>query len=421
MEGYFNQFSWGKSLAVLSFLVWGLVFASSAQADDLSQQILDLRKQIEILAKQSQQYQGNINQKHKEGDTLQNQIAILNNQILKLEAQINITEKRISSTKLEIQDLEGQIFDTQTNISNQKQAIAELVSSMYQRDQLTLLAVLLKSSSLSDFADETERNQSLNTKLLDLVTRLKAEKDKLQQDKGIMDAKKTNLEDLNKRQVNQNFALNGTKNNKSVLLAQTRGQEAKYRSILGDVEARKAKFFNELKDLEAQALKSGAFIVHVAADFVPTGKVLRWPLEDYRFTQGYGMTSYARSGAYGGAPHNGVDIAGTYGDPVMAVADGTVLASGFNNGWGNWIAIRHAGLGNIVSLYGHMRAATALTNGTVVGAGGIIGYEGNTGNSSGAHVHLSIYKDFFTYINPKNGQLYFNYFEGSINPSNLLP
>jgi murein DD-endopeptidase MepM/ murein hydrolase activator NlpD len=422
MRGHYNKsFRWGKAIAVFAFLALGLVFAFRTRADDVSQKILDLRKQIEALTKQAQQYQANVNQKHKEGDTLQNQISILNNQILKLEAQINITDKQIKSTKFEIQDLEGQIFDTQEKIDNQKEAIGELVSSMYQRDQMSLLSVLIKSPRLSDFADESERAQNLNNRLLGLVTELKTDKDKLQQDKAEMDAKKTNLEDLNKRQINQNISLSGTKDNKNTLLAQTRGQEAKYKAMLSDVETKKAKFFNELKDLEAQALRTGSFIVHITADSIPGAGSLRWPMQDFRITQGYGMTSYARAGAYGGAPHNGVDFAAAYGDPINTVGDGIVLASGFNSGWGNWVAVRHPGLGNIVSLYGHMRAPTGLANGTVLSAGAILGYEGSTGNSTGAHLHLSIYKDFFTYINPKNGQLYFNYFEGSLSPMNYLP
>jgi murein DD-endopeptidase MepM/ murein hydrolase activator NlpD len=133
------------------------------------------------------------------------------------------------------------------------------------------------------------------------------------------------------------------------------------------------------------------------------------------------MTSYAKRGVYGGAPHNGIDISGGYGQPIRPVADGIVLASGFNNGWGNWIAIRHPSLGNLVSLYAHMRSPASLANGTPVSSTSIIGYEGSTGNSTGPHLHLSIYSDFFTYINEKNGQLYFNYFEGTLNPLDYLP
>jgi murein DD-endopeptidase MepM/ murein hydrolase activator NlpD len=103
------------------------------------------------------------------------------------------------------------------------------------------------------------------------------------------------------------------------------------------------------------------------------------------------------------------------------MAEGVVLASGHNNGWGYWLAIRHPNLGNLVTLYAHLRSPAALANGTPVSKSSIIGYEGSTGNSTGSHLHLSVYSDFFTYINPKNNQLYFNYFEGTLNPLDYLP
>lgn len=411
-------------LTVFLFSIFCLLFSFNfAKAEDINQQILDLRKQIEELTKQAEQYKGTIAQKQKEANTLKRQIDILNNQILQLQTRIAITDRQVSSAKLEIVGLEGQIFDKQGKIDEQRQAIGELLSLLYERDRLSLLAVLLKTPRLSDFMGQAQQEENLNGKLLGLLGELKDEKASLEENKNRLEQKKTELEVLNKKQNAQRASLSGSKTSKNQLLAQTRGQEAQYQKLLSDVEKKQAQFFAELKNLESQALKSGAFIVHITADSVPPkgSKIFRWPESaGFYLTQSYGMTSYARRGAYGGAPHNGVDISSGYGEPVYPAADGTVLASGFNNGWGNWIAIRHPTLGNLVSLYAHMGAPAALANGTSVSAGSIIGYEGSTGNSTGSHLHLSVYRDFFTYINEKNGQLYFNYFEGTLNPLDYL-
>ncbi len=413
-----------QALVVFCFLAaFFLGFFTAFAADDINQQILDLRKQIEELTKQAEQYKGNIAQKQKEANTLKRQIDILNNQILQLQTKISITDRQISSSKLEIIDLEGQIFDKQGKIDEQRRAIGELLSLLYERDRLSLLAVLLKTPRLSDFMGQAQQEENLNTKLLGLVTELKDEKASLEESKNSLEQKKTELETLNKKQNAQRASLSGSKTSKNQLLAQTRGQEAQYQKLLSDVEKKQNEFFSELKSLESRALGSGAFIVHVTADTVPPKgtNIFRWPEDDFYITQSYGMTSYARRGAYGGAPHNGVDISSGSGSAIGAAADGVVLASGANNGWGNWIAVRHPALGNLVSLYGHMRAPAALANGTSVSAGSIIGYEGSTGNSTGSHLHLSVYRDFFTYINEKNGQLYFNYFDGTLNPLDYLP
>lgn len=408
-------------MLVVLVILASLFVTFFARADeDINQKILDLRKQIEELTKQADQYKDNIAQKQKEANTLQRQIDVLNNQILKLQVKIAITDRQVAETKLEITDLEGQIFDTQEKINHKRQAIGELLSFLYERDQLSLLAVLLKNPQLSSFSSQTQQVQNLNKRLVGLLAELKSEKERLESDKTRLDQKKTELESLNQKQINQRISLSGSKASKDTLLAQTRGQEVKYQKLLSDVEKRKAEFFSELKEFEAKALKTGAFIVHVTADSVPPAgtKIFQWPYEDYTLTQGYGVTAYSRRGVYGGAPHNGIDITAGYGSPIKPVAAGAILASGFNNGWGNWVAVRHTG--GLVSLYAHMRSPAGLTNNTPVAASSIIGYEGSTGNSTGSHLHLSIYRDFFTYINKKNGQLYFNYFEGTLNPLDYL-
>ena len=411
----------GQAISILAGLFIFLLLSQGVFAlDDTSQKILDLRKQIEELTKQAEQYKGTIAQKQKQADTLKKQIDILNSQIARLQLSINITDRQISTTKLEINDLEGQIFDTTEEINEKKSAIGELLSLAYERDKLSMLAVLIKSQRLSDFADQAHQAENLNNKLVSLLAELKTQKETLEQDKQQLDAKKSELETLNSKQINQKGVLSGSKASKDTLLVQTKGQEAKYQQMLNDIEKKKAAFFAELQKFEAEALKSGAFIVHVTADSVPPRgtRIFQWPYDDFYTTQGYGMTAYARRGAYGGSPHNGVDIASGAGSAIRPIGAGTILASGFNSGFGNWVAVLHDR--NLVSVYAHMRSPSGLANTTPVMTGSIIGYEGSTGNSTGSHLHLSLYRDFFTYINAKNGQLYFNYFDGTLNPLDYL-
>ncbi len=417
-----------QALVVFCFLAaFFFGFSTAFAADDINQQILDLRKQIEELTKQADQYKGTILQKQKEADTLKRQVDILNNQILQLQTKISITNRQISSAKLEIVGMEGQIFDKQGKIDQQRKAIGELLSLLYERDQLSLLAILLKTPRLSDFMGQAQQEQNLNTKLLGLITELKDEKASLEESKNQLEQKKAELEALNQKQNAQNVSLSGSKVNKNQLLAQTRGQEAQYQNMLNEVEQKQSQFFNELQKLENQAIQSGAYIVHVTATYVPPkgANIFKWPYDDYVLTQGYGCTTYARcgksSGPYGGAPHNGVDITEGSGSAIHPAADGMILASGHNDGWGNWVAVRHPQLYNLVTLYAHMKSPSGLANGTSITTNSVIGYEGSTGNSTGSHLHLSVYSDFFTYISDKSSQVYFNYFEGTLNPFNYLP
>lgn len=410
-----------KFFGLLFVLIMFLATTEQAFAqDDISQKILDLRRQIEELTKQAEQYTSNINKKQQEADTLQRQIDILNNQIAKLETKISITSRKIISSKIQIDSINIKIQDTTREINRKQDAVGELVKLVYRRDRENLLSLLLKNPRLSDFANQVQYSQNLDSRLVALLGDLKNQKTLLESQQQELENKKSELESLNKKQVNQKTSLDGAKSSKSTILVQTKGQESRYRQLLDNVEKKKEDFFNELKLLEDQAVKSGAFIIHVTAAGLPKRGIhfFQAPYDEFYITQGYGMTRYAKRGAYGGAPHNGIDMVAGPGSAIRPIANGSVLASGFNNGWGNWIAVLHDG--GVVSLYAHMKSPSNLANTTRVSVSDVIGYEGSTGNTTGSHLHLSIYKDFFTYINPKNGQLYFNYFEGTLNPSDYL-
>lgn len=85
--------------------------------------------------------------------------------------------------------------------------------------------------------------------------------------------------------------------------------------------------------------------------------------------------------------HTGVDFLASSGSPVSAVADGTVVAAGFNGAYGNEVVIRHAD--GKYSQYAHL-SFIAITKGASVTAGQNIGKVGATGNASGPHLHFEI-------------------------------
>ncbi len=414
-----------KILVILPVIACSLLLTGFAYAQTDDERIVQLQKQIADLEKQAEQYRGNIAGEQAKAKSLKGDITILENQIKKIQSQIQITSKNIDKTKIEITGLEGNIFDTQKSINYKKDTIGRLILSLYKQDNENILTVLLKNANISEFFTKTEAVAKLNATILDLVSELKGEKQNLEVKKSDTEGKKQELEVLNQKQREQTNSLGQTKSGKDQLLAQTKGQEAQYKKMLTDIERQESLFFTELKELETKIIQGGLYILHVQAHNLPPKgtKLFQRPEDDTRITQGYGCTSYARcnraSGPYGGSPHNGVDFASGYGSPIKAIGDGEIVANGKNDGFGNWIAIKHAPY-DLVSIYGHLSSFEFLRVGTKVKAGQVIGYEGNTGHVTGSHVHLSLYKDFFTYVKEKNGQLYFNYFEGSINPLDYL-
>ena len=116
---------------------------------------------------------------------------------------------------------------------------------------------------------------------------------------------------------------------------------------------------------------------------VPSDKPVKTNVE---FTSGFGVRSDPFHA--GAAMHPGIDLAGSYGTPIYATADGTVIRAGWNSGgYGNLVEIDH-GRG-ITTRYGHM-SAVLVSEGQHVTRGQQIGRMGSTGRSTGTHLHYEV-------------------------------
>lgn len=90
--------------------------------------------------------------------------------------------------------------------------------------------------------------------------------------------------------------------------------------------------------------------------------------------------------------HLGVDYAAGTGTPIMAAGDGRVVFVGESRGYGKTIKIQHEG--DFLTLYAHQNSfKKGIRRGSVVKKGEVIGYVGNTGLSSGPHLHFGLYQD----------------------------
>ncbi|MBW3084708.1 hypothetical protein KEM60_00897 [Austwickia sp. TVS 96-490-7B] len=108
----------------------------------------------------------------------------------------------------------------------------------------------------------------------------------------------------------------------------------------------------------------------------------RWllPVEDATFTSGYG--------ARWGTVHRGIDLAAPIGTPLRSMSTGVIVFAGQQSGYGNIVQIRY--WDGTISYYGHMNSI-AVTVGQQVSPGQVVGELGNTGQSTGPHVHVEIH------------------------------
>ncbi|WP_198665999.1 M23 family metallopeptidase [Tropicimonas sp. IMCC34043] len=115
------------------------------------------------------------------------------------------------------------------------------------------------------------------------------------------------------------------------------------------------------------------------------------PVKDsFRYTSGFGRRW--------GRMHEGIDMASSLGTPIYSTADGVVEEAGWHSGYGRMVKIKHEF--GIETVYGHM-SRTRVTPGQKISKGDRIGDMGNTGRSTGTHLHYEVRVNG-TAVNPMN-------------------
>jgi murein DD-endopeptidase MepM/ murein hydrolase activator NlpD len=125
---------------------------------------------------------------------------------------------------------------------------------------------------------------------------------------------------------------------------------------------------------------------------------MKTPINGARLSSGYGMRRHPIMGY--SRMHRGTDFAAPIGTPILAAGDGVIQRAGPFSTFGNYVRIRHAN--GYETAYAHMsRFARGVRSGVRVRQGQVIGYVGNTGRSTGPHLHYEVLLNG-SQINPVN-------------------
>ncbi len=370
----------------LGFLNPLVQLAKGESTDELRRQIDDHSRKIDELEKEKARLTKEIENKQGEAKTLKNEIAKIDARITKLNTDIRITQAKISQSALSIERLRLEIGDSETKLIRHRAYLADILRALHEYENEGELIIFLKNGQFSDFLNQVEYASALEKDLNVGVEEIKSLKGQLENRKVNIESQKQELERQKNKLSQQQNIVAGQKSEKDGLLKETKNQEKIYQNLLSGVEKQRRQI-----ELEMYVLEDKLRAI-ISPGEIPTSRpgLLAWPQEGYRLTQGYGMTAFAKSGAYGGGPHTGIDMTSGYGSPVKAAADGIIQYSG-NLGrysYGKYLMIKHEN--GLSTLYAHLSSKTAKP-GQRVEAGDIIGYEGSTGYSTGSHLHFGVY------------------------------
>ncbi|OGZ30072.1 MAG: hypothetical protein A2931_03780 [Candidatus Niyogibacteria bacterium RIFCSPLOWO2_01_FULL_45_48] len=374
------------------FIFVAPVFADAESVDELRSEIEEKNAQIKELEEEIAEFQTEIDKTSKETGTLKNQVGVLTKTINKLLTDIKVTQKKVEAAELTLEELQIGIAEKGSETEKFKNALAEIVRNMNEIESQSLIEIMLARPDLSGFFSDIDYIESLSSDLGLKLNELKEAKIVLEAEKSKQEKTKLSLQSLRLELDSRKSIEEDARIQKNNLLKITQNKEAEYKELLDDRLSKKEALEAEIRSIEEEL----RITIDPSSLPSPGSGVLKWPLNSVFITQYFGNTPFATQNpqVYGGKGHNGIDLRASIGTPVKSSADGVVIATGNTDlqrgcySYGKWALVKHPN--NLSTLYAHL-SLISVSPGQNISGGQLVGYSGNTGYSTGPHLHFTVF------------------------------
>lgn len=383
------------------------VRAFAVPSDDIQKEIDALKEKEDELNRQADELQDQLDDNYATATSYAEEKERLDQETTLLLQQIDNTGDQIKEYNNLIAQRQAEVQALQDDYLALTDRYAKRMRTMQETGDVTLWEVVFRAESFSDMLARSvmvEEVSRADREMMDEVRKsaqsVQDKKLELAQERGALEAKKLELAEkqdelaalraktdeilihLNEEKQDIGQDLQSVEEMKDELVKQIAEQEVKYRAAV-------EKELEEKRRQEAE--NNGGTVPPSTGGFI-------FPLDrsGYAYmTSPYGYRVHPISGVY--KLHNGADLAAYQGTKIYASRSGVVTTAAYNaGGYGNYVVINHGD--GYSTLYGHM-THYCVSAGQYVSQGEVIGYVGSTGNSTGPHLHFTVYYNGNT-INP---------------------
>ncbi len=378
------------SILVIATVILNTVSISYA-ASSISSQKNELNQKI-------QETKDNLNEVNSQKEESQNKVNNLSSQIDSYESQINSLKNEIETKTNEVNELQKKLDELEAEREKNQSLLDERLVTLYESGEVSYLDMLLSSTDLTEFISSYYMIETLTAADKELIQNLENDKkeiadtqEKVNSSLNEIETKKSELETV-QQQLSDAKDEEQTKVDKLTeqshdLESDVEEYEKKMKELDAKEKAQEAalqKKYEEAKKKAEQGNSSGSSSnsggSSSSGSAVSSQGFIR-PVKTGSIT----ATMYYSSGKYHGAVDFGVSV----GTPVYAAADGIVVTStwGGSDSYGYYIKIKH--YNGLYTLYAH-GSSLVVSVGQEVKQGQLIMYSGNTGNSTGPHLHFEV-------------------------------
>lgn len=389
----------------LSYIFLSLTLLLTTFSLDGLEALASKKDELEQKKEQIQSQKNEVNSQIKETEDKINE---LKSEQEKTAAEVKRLDFAMTETKQKIRDKNAEIEETQAEITKLDEEIAILLDKIAVRDELLQkrMRALQESGGAVNYLDVLLGANSFS----DLITRVTAVTTFLEADKELLRTHQSDKDNLVLAQESQKIKLaelDQAKKDLEVMVADLDKQIAEKNKVLSYLSAQEEEMHEDLQELEDQgsllkaqeaAIKKEIAAWEAAQAAQNSSSSVTTPNQNVSGRIFINPTTGRKTSDYGqrwGTLHSGIDIGknGRTGDiPIIAAASGTVIRANYDRSYGNVVFITHVINGQVyTTVYAHMEKFF-VSNGQQVQQGQLLGYMGNTGNSTGPHLHFEIHE-----------------------------
>jgi len=367
------------SLAISSSLV-SPVYASSIQ--DNQNKLNEINKSIQEKKDKLEDINNNKNNAEKEIDNLDKEIGQVSSKLQEL-------NKKIESLNFDIKAKEKKIEEKKKEFDRKEDLFKQRVRAMYNSGGSGYIDVILNSNNFSDLINRIEMVSKIMEYDKKLLAYIEENKKSLENNKLELENNKKTVVSLKVQADNKYKDLKEKSNEKKNLFAKLEKDKSFYENMISKEQSESeeiAKVIQQMKvEQSAKVTPSTGNAGNSSSTSAKSnGKLFSVTGSAYPITSSFGMRFHPILGY--SRLHAGTDIGVPMGTPIYALKDGVVIAAQSMSGYGNVVMINH---GDITSVYAH-NSSLVVSVGQTVKGGQLISYSGNTGVSSGPHLHFEI-------------------------------
>lgn len=325
------------------------------------------------------------------------EVSELSNQMSSVQSEVDDLQAKEDELNSSIETKETEITEKEKQKGEKEELLKTRLVAMYKNGNISYLDVLLGSSNYIDMIASYDAVKEITDADTNLINEIVAAKSELEEAKKELEEEKQEVDTLKAEKEAKKLVLAEKKAEKDAKVSQLSSDEKSKQAEIDKFNAAIASAEAEIKRQVEAAKRSSSSSSGGSSSSSGGGYVdnssgsLGWPLPSRYQSYSY-ITSYfgRRSAPTAGAStnHGAIDIGASY-QPVYAAESGVVVAASYWSGYGNFIMIWHKSRGELYTCYGHLSSYN-VSSGDSVSRGQQIATSGNTGISTGPHLHFEV-------------------------------